>query len=114
MPLSKTVLGTLLVARLFMPAVLAVGLLPLLAISNRRESGAIAAYRTIAVFSLHGNMVVSVDLDCYRSFGSRCGSKRAETYESGSRAGNDCERKNELLHFQIPLSVSGATSKFVI
>lgn len=96
------VLEMLLVTRLLVSAMLAVGLLPLLAVSDRSEPGAVTPDSAIAVLALHGNVVVSVNFDCSGSFGRRCGSKRAETNESGSRAGNDCERKNELLHFLIP------------
>lgn len=103
MPLVVTqYVQLLLVAGLGMTTMFAVGLLPLLAICDGSESGATAPDGAIAVCTLRGNVVMSVDFDCRRSFGSRCRSKRAETYESGSRAGNDCESKNELLHFQIP------------
>ena len=102
MPQCKIVLGKLLVARLLVTAMFAVGLLPLLAIGDGSESGTTASDGAVAVCALRGNVVMSVDFDCRWSFGSRCRSKRAETYEGGSRAGNDCESKNKLLHFQIP------------
>lgn len=102
MPQSYVVLEKLLVAGLLVSAMLAVGLLPFLAVGDRSESGAVAAGGAIAVLALHGNMVVSVGFDSSRRFGSRCRGKRAQTHDSGSRAGYDCERKNELLHFLIP------------
>lgn len=81
---------------------LAVGLLPLLAIGDGRESGAVTAYSAIAVCALRRYMVVGVDFVCSRHLGRRRRRERAEAYECGGRAGDDCKRKNELLHFQIP------------
>lgn len=59
-------------ARLLVAAVFAVGFLPLLAVGDGREAGAVTSYSAVAVFALRGNMVVSVDFDSSGSLSSRC------------------------------------------
>lgn len=69
---SMIALRELLVARLLMTTVFAVGFLPLLAVGDGREAGAVTSDSAVAVFALRGNMVVSVDFDGSWNFRGRC------------------------------------------